>query len=240
MRATDFFVRYDRRRERYRVTFAGWLLVAITGLMGLAAVVGLVRAVDSPLRAAPDTTLVGPIIAPTPLTAAAATSARPAVWAVWEEGVGDTVRYRAPDVVTALVVADFQTAGDWWRAHLRTPDALDAGLADYYAGPLLEELRREAAQLRATGTARLIYQQAPPSDGRPAVEVTTFSADGQTAYLTHLQGASRSAEYRVADGALTPGSQQAAPPLQATYRLAFDPTSRRWKVHALLYAGALR
>ena len=53
-------------------------LVAIRGLtaMGLAAVVGLVRAVDSPLRAAPDTTLVAPIIAPTPLTAAATPLAR--------------------------------------------------------------------------------------------------------------------------------------------------------------------
>jgi hypothetical protein len=245
MRATDYFVRFDRRRERYRVTFAGWLVAAITALMALAASVALLRAVDRPLRPAPVDGDAGvasaPAMAPT-LQATAATPApeRPIEWPVWPETAGGAVRYRAPAAVAALAAADFGAAGAWWLANVRSPETLSAGLAAYYSGPLLAAMRQAVTAMQAAGTVRLIYDQAPLPAGMAAVEVTGFSPDGRTAYLTHRQGASHSAAYRLADGGLVPGSQQAAPAVQAAYRLTFDATTRRWKVDALLYAGAGR
>ena len=242
MRTTDFFVKYDRRRERWQVTFVGWLLVSITVLMGLAALAVVPRAVRGLglLRAAQETSLPAPVSAPPAAVGGATPVTRPGAWTVWEERVGDTVRYHAPDEVRALVMADFRAAGNWWQANLGSPDVLEAGVADYYSGPMVETMRQEVARLRQQGEVRLIYAQDPPPDGRAPIEITTFTADGQEVYLNQVQGASESAVYHVADGTLVPGSRQAASPVQATYRLAFDAASRRWKVHELLYAGALR
>ena len=242
MRALDFLVRYDRRRERYRVTAIGWVTVALAAALGLAAAVALVRAARHPLSAAAGTTVPAPLSVPAPtlLPATGTPAARPDTWQVWAETVGEGTVFHAPDDVTAMVIADFRATADWWQANQRAPDVLEAGLAARYSGPMLEQVRQAVERIRQDGKVRLIFHQDAPPEGRPEVEVTSFSQDGRTAYLTHLQGASHNAEYALDDGALVPGSQQVLPPIQATYRLVFDASSRSWTIDALMFAGALK
>jgi hypothetical protein len=178
--------------------------------------------------------------APSPESGTGTPAVRPDTWQVWAETAGGGTVFHAPDEVTAMVIADFRATAEWWQANQRNLDVLEAGLAARYSGPMLEQVRRAVERIRQEGKVRLIFQQDAPPEGWPEVEVTSFSQDGRTAYLTHLQGASENAEYALDGGALVPGSQQTLPPIQATYRLVFDAGSRSWTIDAMMFAGALK
>ncbi len=149
MKATDCFVRYDRRCERWQVTPVGWVVAALAMMMALAAVVGFVRAIDHPIDHLK--TIDAPDSVPDPIAFVHAsdllTTMRPIPWVVEAEtlevAIGDgspqPVLFHAADEIEAMVIQDFSAAMSWWNANQSNPDELEANLPTYFAQ---EELAR--------------------------------------------------------------------------------------------------
>ena len=240
MKATDFFVRYDRRRERWQVTPVGWVVAALAMMVALAAAVGFVRAIHHPIdhlkMVDAPASVPGPIaFVPTPILV---TTMRPISWAVeaemFEVAIGggslQPSLFHAPDEIEAMVIEDFNTAMSWWNANQSKPDELEANLPTYFAQEELARSQQWVATMRSDDRMSLVYDVQPVSANADQGAVTTFTADGREAYVSQLLGESGVAEYRLSDGTLIAGSQRRLPAMGRVYRLAFDNDDRRWRI----------
>ena len=243
MKATDFFVRYDRRRERWQVTPVGWVVAALAMMVALAAAVGFVRAIHHPIDhlkmvdapdSAPDPIAVVPASSPV-------TTTRPISWVVEAEtlevatgdGSSQPVLFHAPDEIEAMVIEDFNAAMGWWNANQSNPDELEANLPTYFAQEELVRSQQWVVTMRSDDRMSLVYDVQPVlrnADQEALVQAITFTADGQGAFVSQLLGESGVAQYRLSDGTLIAGSQRRLPAMRLVYRLAFDSAHRRWRI----------
>ena len=132
-----------------------------------------------------------------------------------------------------MVIEDFNAAMHWWNANQSKPDELEANLPTYFAQEELARSQQWVATMRSDDRMSLVYDVQPISenaDQGPAVQVTTFTADGREAFVSQLLGESGVAEYRLSDGTLIAGSQRRLPAMRLVYRLAFDSDDRRWRI----------
>jgi hypothetical protein len=222
------FAAYDARRDRRqaRPPAVGVLLLVVVacaaaGLFGLRHLTDRVSVASVPAPAAP----------------AESASGRPLTWQVWQQPDGS---YRLPEAVQAFVHQDLERALGWWQANLLQPDQLEAGLAAHFSGPELAHRRRSLDDCRRHDAVGIVYAGTMPGG------VTVLQADGsgRQVWAMWSVGERRAALYRLSDGALVVavsggnGSETVLPAAQATYRMVFNPDSRRWTVDELVSVTA--
>jgi len=138
--------------------------------------------------------------------------------------------FHAADEIEAMVIEDFKAAMSWWNANQSNPGELETNLPTYFAQEELTRSQQWVTTMRSDDRMPLVYDVQPVSANADQGLVTTFTADGQGAFVSQLLGESGVAQYRLSDGTLIAGSQRRLPAMRLVYRLAFDSDDRRWRI----------
>lgn len=233
MRFSEYFVKYDARRDKTTIRPMGVVIILLALVLLLGALFGTWQAL---------TTKVKPVQARSPATATPApdewrvrdTGNRPINWTVIkaEDLGGGVVRYALPSEIEQTVTDDLEEILDWWTFNLThyNFDELAQDVTVYYAEPELEKKKKSIATLQEVGQFGVPSDIQPPPYGLPRIAVDGVLPDGKTVYVWETIGA-RKMTYYNADGTLIEGSQTIdLPPDRILYRMVFNDKLRRWQI----------
>lgn len=232
MKLTDYFIKYDQRRDKTTIKPMGVVLILLVLILMGGAVFGVwntfnnkVDTVEASMPTADSNTEDGQ---------PADTSSRPVNWSVSvAEDMGDgVVRYSLPPEIEQMAYDDIDEAFNWFADNLKvfSIDKLEKDVELYYTDAELERMQASIRSLKEVGQFGLPLDEQSPPYGLARLAIEGVLPDGKTVYVRHTIGARKMAYYN-SDGSTIEGSTIISlPPEQHIYRLVFNETLRRWQI----------